>query len=130
MGRACRYPGCPAILPESGYCPRHRGQGERAERERWGRDRDRRDPAARKIYNGKRWRRLRQELLAADPICRRCRDALAVEVHHVRPIKVAPHLAHDPGNCRPLCRPCHEAEEAGAEPRAAERRDRARPSPQ
>lgn len=38
--------------------------------------------------------------------------ALADDVHHVRGLAEAPHLALDPDNCRPLCRACHVAVEA------------------
>ena len=54
------------------------------------------------------WRRLRAEVLRAEPLCRLCRTAPATEVDHI----VAFHGVHDPlrlspGNLRPVCAPCH-----------------------
>lgn len=57
---------------------------------------------------GSDWRRLRAEVLRAEPLCRLCRTAPATEVDHV----VAFRGVHDPlrlarGNVRPVCAPCH-----------------------
>jgi 5-methylcytosine-specific restriction protein A len=54
------------------------------------------------------WRRLRAEVLQAEPLCRLCRSAPATEVDHIAPF----HGLHDPlrlarGNVRPVCVLCH-----------------------
>ena len=58
------------------------------------------------------WRRMRLQVLAAEPLCRFCaaegRVTAATDVDHIEPF----HGLADPlrlalGNCRPLCRTCH-----------------------
>jgi hypothetical protein len=63
--------------------------------------------AAARGYDGD-WRRLRADVLRAEPLCRLCRTAPATEVDHIQRF----HSLHDPlrlsrGNCRPVCAPCH-----------------------
>jgi 5-methylcytosine-specific restriction protein A len=66
---------------------------------------------------GADWRRVRAQVLAAEPLCRFCaasgRVEPAVEVDHVEPF----HGLDDPRrlavtNLRPLCTPCHRARTA------------------
>ena len=72
--------------------------------------------AAARGYDG-RWRRLRLQILAAEPLCRFCaangRVTAASHVDHIEPF----HGLHDPrrldpSNLRPLCAPCHMAHTA------------------
>lgn len=64
-------------------------------------------------YDSK-WRRLRATILDIEPLCRRCAGVdiatPAIEVHHIQPISVAPHLRLDPNNLMPLCVSCHDRE--------------------
>ena len=57
----------------------------------------------------RRWRRIRERLLDAAPLCASCEargDVVpAALVHHVRPI--AEGGSHDLANLQPLCGPCH-----------------------
>lgn len=61
---------------------------------------------------GADWRRLREQVLAAEPLCRFClsegRTTAATEVDHIEPFNgLADPLRLAPSNCRPLCQPCH-----------------------
>lgn len=61
---------------------------------------------------GADWRRVRQAVLAAEPLCRFCaadgRVTVATEVDHIEPFQgLADPLRLAPSNCRPLCQPCH-----------------------
>jgi len=59
------------------------------------------------VYWTSRWRRLSRALRRAHPVCQRCDQDLTYDVHHVRTIEEAPHLAYDPSNLMCLCRACH-----------------------
>lgn len=61
---------------------------------------------------GQDWRRLRERILAAEPLCRFCfavgRVTAATDVDHIEPFTgLHDPRRLDPTNCRPLCRPCH-----------------------
>ncbi len=68
------------------------------------------------------WHRMRNMVLAEEPLCRLCgregRLAAAAEVDHIVPIVRRPDLRLDRGNLQPLCRACHarktREENAGA----------------
>lgn len=100
----CRAPGCTQRQsPGQRYCPTH-------QRERWrALDRERGNSAQRG-YDAD-WRRFREWFLAKYPLCADCREhgrtTLAVEVHHLRKIKDAPHLRLVEDACLPLCKRCH-----------------------
>ncbi len=53
------------------------------------------------------WRRLRAEILAAEPLCRMCMSngvvTRATEVDHIDEDATN----NDPANLQPLCKPCH-----------------------
>ena len=61
---------------------------------------------------GADWRRVRQAVLAAEPLCRFCaaegRVTVATDVDHIQSFNGLHDPARlDPNNCRPLCQPCH-----------------------
>lgn len=61
---------------------------------------------------GQDWRRLRERILAAEPLCRFCcadgRVTAATDVDHIEPFNgIHDPRRLDPTNCRPLCRACH-----------------------
>lgn len=64
---------------------------------------------------GRPWRRLRAEVLAAEPLCRPCKAArrvtLATEVDHITPLW-AGGSADDPANLQPICPACHRTKSA------------------
>ena len=85
---------CGEPSPQS-RCPEHRPKDLRRNR---GRGHANDDP---------RWRRLSTKLRKLSPFCELCggRDDLTVD--HIIPTSEAPELAHEPLNCRVLCRPCN-----------------------
>lgn len=52
------------------------------------------------------WTKARNDYLAAYPYCRRC-GAKASLVHHIVPIRKAPHRRLDRSNFQSLCTACH-----------------------
>jgi 5-methylcytosine-specific restriction protein A len=66
----------------------------------------RRPSASQRGYDWQ-WQRLRDQILAAEPYCRRCavegRRTPASVVDHIIPARIAPHLRLEPGNLQPLC---------------------------
>lgn len=73
------------------------------------------DRRARQLFYMRRaWRGLRDQVLRAEPFCRRCREedgklVPAKQVDHIVSIDDDPTRALDPENLQPLCTPCHSA---------------------
>ena len=66
---------------------------------------------------GADWRRVRRQVLDAEPLCRSCaaegRVTPATDVDHIEPFAgVQDPRRLDVANLRPLCRPCHMARTA------------------
>lgn len=77
------------------------------------RDRHGRSPHAReKRYNTSRWRKLRIQVLDAEPLCRECqakgRVVEARVVDHINPVRQGGAF-WDINNLQPLCDPCHNS---------------------
>lgn len=72
------------------------------------------------VYDSNRWQELSRWLRRQRPVCERCQEALSEHVHHIRPIRVAPHLAYAVANLQCLCRACHEAVHRGHTPPVSE----------
>lgn len=64
-------------------------------------------PDAKRIYNSRAWRALRDQVLSEEPVCRNCRVAGRLEVDHIITIAKAPWLALVRSNLQALCPPCH-----------------------
>ena len=64
-------------------------------------------------YNSRQWRKLRQMLLASEPLCRYCKElgkATPAEIaDHIIPVKERPDLAFDMDNLQGLCKRCHDS---------------------
>ena len=58
---------------------------------------------------GRPWRRLREMVLARDPVCTICWRRPATTVDHVVPLSVRPDLAHVVSNLRGACASCNAA---------------------
>lgn len=75
--------------------------------------------AYRKLYSSARWRKLREWVLNAEPLCRYCMESETIEpatvVDHVRPHKGDPLLFWDPNNLQPLCAACHDGRKQSEE---------------
>ncbi|MGY2127467.1 HNH endonuclease [Blastococcus sp. SYSU DS0617] len=56
---------------------------------------------------GRPWRRLRQQVLREEPICRYCGIRPSTTVDHVLPLSKFPHLAHVRTNLAGACRWCN-----------------------
>lgn len=66
---------------------------------------------------GADWRKVREQVLAAEPLCRFCASqglvVPATDVDHIEPFAgLDDPLRLSPANLRPLCRPCHMARTA------------------
>lgn len=59
------------------------------------------------------WRRLREHMLRAEPLCRMCqalgRLTPATVVDHIVPIREAPERRLDQSNLQCLCKGCHDS---------------------
>lgn len=56
---------------------------------------------------GRPWRRLREQVLREEPLCRYCTVRPSTCVDHVVPLSLAPHLAHHRNNLAGSCAPCN-----------------------
>lgn len=79
---------------------------------------NRRSSLYKELINSRRWRNLRDSVLAASPLCADCmsrerRRTAATEVHHIEPVtkganrNAAERLMFAPSNLVPLCHGCH-----------------------
>jgi len=88
---------------------------------------DRRSPEAeayRRLYKDNRWRGkhgIRARRLAAEPVCRRCKQqgriTIATVVDHIKEHKGDPRLFFDYDNTQSLCAPHHDSEKQSEEAR-------------
>ncbi len=90
----CRFQRCPKKAVKSGYCTEHAATYD----ERRG------SPASRGYDAG--WKKLRDQVLKAEPTCRRCGRAQAAMVDHIIPKRLGG--TDDIANLQPLCRGCHD----------------------
>lgn len=100
--RPCTYPGCAALV-DKGRCAKHQAQQVQQYRERRTHERRTEDT----FYGSVDWKRLRAQVLAEEPNCRRCGKPSKV-VDHIVPIRQGGD-ARDRRNLQGLCWPCHEA---------------------
>jgi 5-methylcytosine-specific restriction endonuclease McrA len=56
---------------------------------------------------GRPWRRLREQVLREEPLCRWCGVRASTVVDHLLPLSLYPHLAHDRQNLAGSCRWCN-----------------------
>lgn len=91
MSSYCLQPGCSTRV-ERGYCREHK---------------------PRILYNDRRWKALRRQVLAEEPVCRICRDAWTHDVDHIETVKARPDLKLVRENLQGLCISCHSRKSAG-----------------
>ena len=117
LPRPCLTPLCPALVYNDTHCPEHQPA---AQREANRRDVLRRGTMEQRGY-GKRWRKLRREILARDPICMDCHYAASTDVDHIKRklpgLDAADVTAEE---LQGLCHVCHSRKTA-VETRAARR---------
>lgn len=86
--------------------PRHTKQKHKAHDEKRG-------TSSERGYTS-RWRRIRKQVLAEDPLCCHCeargRVTLATEVDHITPLSDGG--THERDNLQPLCKSCHSKKTA------------------
>lgn len=58
---------------------------------------------------GRPWRRLREQVLREEPVCRWCRSRPSTVVDHILPLSRYPELAHDRTNLTGSCQPCNSS---------------------
>ncbi len=77
-----------------------------------------------RLYNNRRWHRLRYKQLQAEPLCKFCleqgRTEAATVVDHIKPHKGNQELFFDSENLQSLCKIHHDAAKAKAENRGVE----------
>ena len=102
--RYCSQPGCQARVLR-GRCPAHQPS-----------EQDRVNLAVRRWYRTARWKRLRAELFAENPLCATCaaqqRTEVWTDLDHIRPHRGDPRLFWDRANLQGLCKSCHSAKTA------------------
>ena len=91
--RPCMEPGCGEFAAYRGRCSLHAGARARATTR-----------VGRSVYNSKRWRILRRRKLTLNPICERCDERLATDVHHVHGVEQDPWSLD---GLESLCHACH-----------------------
>lgn len=115
-GSACTRPGCAGIV-RAGVCS---ACGPRARHYHSEQD-DRRGTSTQRGYDAK-WQRVRAIVMAAQPLCAHCAErgltVLAVDIHHVIPIRVDAGRRLDLSNLVGLCRSCHAQAEESARSQA------------
>lgn len=100
VARPCAEHRCPALVTGTDrYCPAHR-RSFVAHNEKL------------KVYATSRWQRVRAMVLRRQPICKRCEQVPATEVHHIKNARLYPEFAYDLANLEGLCRACHLRETA------------------
>lgn len=62
----------------------------------------------RKLYNKEVYKRFRLAFLREHPLCKDCKIAPSVDVHHVRKLAVHPEDLCDGDHCVGLCSECHD----------------------
>lgn len=102
--RNCSHPGCTALVRGGPRCPEHATPDRRPARVE-----KRTDP----MYWTARWRKLRAQVLLANPVCQA--DGCASEsthVDHIIPHRGDQYLAWDRYNLQALCARCHSRKTA------------------
>ena len=110
--KACCVPGCGQLADDGQYCAGHRRASS---------DGDTRGSAAQRGY-GHRWRKLRQMVLSAHPLCadpfgEHARDGVVVvatDVHHVDAVRDGNAVLTTMDRLMTLCHSCHSRVTAGA----------------
>jgi 5-methylcytosine-specific restriction protein A len=107
--RLCLEPRCGNEATARGRCDEHRRERER-ERSASRRTGERTARAV-QIYHSAKWLNTRNAVLARDPICKVCDNALSEQVDHITPLSQGgDEYAMD--NLRGICVPCHATKSA------------------
>lgn len=110
--RPCNKIGCRNITSQT-YCEEHSYIPEERKKERDKHyNRYKRDQETQKFYDGRAWRRTREQIMMRDNgMCQHClkenKIIHADVVHHIKYFKDYPELALDIKNLISLCHACH-----------------------
>jgi len=66
-----------------------------------------RDPVIERLFNTRRWKKLRDYTMMTNPICLLCKNKPAEELHHIVPVRKDFELFFITSNLAPLCFECH-----------------------
>ena len=117
----CRHPGCPKLLPVSGYCDQH---GKAVNQSRADYDQRRKSDLtlarSAAIRSSLRWKKVARLKINANPLCedplqnhkRRNMTESSTQVHHVSGLAIAPEKAFEWDNLMAVCTKCHALLEA------------------
>jgi len=112
--RPCATPGCPGLVPTGTT------RCQLCETAKQADYRSRRDPTTNAHYKSRGHARFRRLVLARDPVCVLCHDAIATDADHwprsLRELLAAGENPNDPAHGRGLCHPCHAKETARLQP--------------
>lgn len=70
-----------------------------------------REPNHNKPYNNSLWRKVREQVLRANPVCAECKRKPATIADHIKPIRLGGEM-HDLDNIQGLCSSCHNKKSA------------------
>lgn len=70
-----------------------------------------REPNHNKPYNNSLWRKIREQVLRANPICVECKRNAATVADHIKPIRLGGEM-HELNNIQALCSSCHNKKSA------------------
>ena len=112
--RPCATPRCPNLVPAGTT------RCDNCETTAQADYRSRRDPFTNAHYKSRGHARFRRRVLARDPVCVLCHDAVATDADHY-PLSLKQLLEHgldpnNPANGRGLCHSCHAKETARLQP--------------
>jgi 5-methylcytosine-specific restriction enzyme A len=82
---------------------------------------DPRQDRSTRANRGRRWMKLRAQILARDPVCKSCNRAASQQVDHIKPLAQGGDDSY--ANLQGLCIPCHQAKTA-SEAKPTERVER------
>lgn len=99
----CLFPACGCLIPESGYCDKHKAWAEQNKAKPFENARRSNE----ELYKTEKWRTLRNGLLRVHPFCTICGSSEKLQVHHIDPPRGNPAKFYDVGNLSVVCAECH-----------------------
>lgn len=102
-GWACKYPRCPGIATNGGYCEKHQSDVKTH-------GFDRKNKERLSFYGSSKWRKTRARKLSKNPICEICEHEFSTVVHHIKPAREYPKLRFTFSNLQAVCESCHNRE--------------------
>lgn len=117
MKKPCAYPGCPTLIERGTYCPAHQANAPKRHTI-YNKHVRQRDPALATAYRircSARWKKVRRQVLADNPVCadpfgdhsRAGITRTSKQVHHIQGLAEHPELWNVQTNLQALCTSCH-----------------------